>query len=173
MLSAEGMGKEGETGMALSRTQEEALSLLFGEERLPQQEIAARLGIAESTLSKWINGLNGPSSREFEAEYERRLSQIAGQCRRRLRKLGMEAVTTLEHVMTGSYGPRMVGVAKARLDAAESVLDRIGVPKSSKVEIGTLSDEELEAEIERRIAERGLAAEGEGPPAGAEAAGAG
>jgi transcriptional regulator with XRE-family HTH domain len=161
--------------MALSRTQEEALSLLFGDEQLEHREIAERIGVHYNTLSRWLHGSNGPASQEFAREYERRLGQAAAACRRRLREHSQDAVSTLLHVMRGAYSVGQVGLAKVRLDAAESVLDRIGVPKATRLDIGNLSDEELEAEIERRIAERGLAnaAEGEGAPSGAEAAGAG
>ncbi len=152
--------------MALTSKHLQALDLLLGPERLTQEQIAERLGITPTTLTNWLHGRNHV---EFKAEYDRRLADAANRARRMLQEHALRATSRVVECMDGRYSYTEAAVARVRLDAAKTLLARIGVAEVTKLDVTKLSDEELEAEIERRVAERGISApEGEGGDSPAE-----
>ena len=101
----------------LTEKQIQALSLMFGGEKLTQTEIAKRVGVQRKTLSNW------KKSKEFKAAFDGLINQ-------QLQDIAPRALDTLVSLLNAQS-------EKIRLDAAQALLDRAGYTKENKISVGS------------------------------------
>lgn len=101
----------------LTEKQIQALSLMFGGEKLTQTEIAKRVGVQRKTLSNW------KKSKEFKAAFDGLINQ-------QLQDIAPRALDTLVSLLEAES-------EKIRLDAAQALLDRAGYTKENKISVGS------------------------------------
>ena len=101
----------------LTEKQIQALSLMFGGEKLTQTEIAKRVGVQRKTLSNW------KKSKEFKAAFDGLINQ-------QLQDIAPRALDTLVSLLNAQS-------EKIRLDAAQALLDRAGFTKENKISVGS------------------------------------
>lgn len=114
---------------------------LRAEPKATELSVATALGIDRRTLLAWRRD---PLYRLIEGKY---LDEVMAQARAELRNSVLKAVQVLQEAMDCEED---AGTWKVRVQAAEAVLDRVGIKADSIREGVGLTDEELD-EVAKRI----------------------
>lgn len=125
--------------------QRERAALLLAD-GMTYREIEANHGIAHTTIARW------KKEPEFLARIDQHLDEAVSEARRVLRRNALAAAQQIVNLHAHGHAQHTV-----KLAATKDILDRVGLKAPEKHEYtisaaaaAQLSDEELDAEIERR-----------------------